>query len=401
MQLKPKACLALALLPSHHTNEPEFIAIPMGTTMGWVQSPATFCTMSEMVCNLANGRFKGQATSTQPPVGAPVLRSGRSLPLPAATQLGGRRPHGQPGLGLPFRRSATGTLQTWIPMNRHHHPTAPTKTHSVTPTCFVDDFIQIGQGGSQAHARTPQPPAGSRRQRSRPAQAGRQLERSYVPQETSEGQWHLINLQGRTGLDHQHGPTNYRAPAPPHRKLELAQIFTDLANTSRVSHKKFHRILGKLRFVSTATKGSAGLFSALQLALNCMPRTTESASLSCCMGTSMRSLPWPQACAADPPTRLRSHLELPAFVGTTDAAKAGMGGIYYDTRYDPHLWCLPIPTRSAIRTRVPLQSSRDHHQQRPGACRRDRSDRPSWPTITTCATAPSSPGLTTHPRSRT
>jgi hypothetical protein len=60
MQLEPTSCLALALLVPQHTDEPQLIAIPMGTTMGWVQSPATYCTMSEMVWDLANGRFKAK-----------------------------------------------------------------------------------------------------------------------------------------------------------------------------------------------------------------------------------------------------------------------------------------------------------------------------------------------------
>ena len=60
MQLKPQACLPLAILPPVYDDEGPLVAIPMSTTMGWVQSPATFCTMSETVCDLANGRFKAK-----------------------------------------------------------------------------------------------------------------------------------------------------------------------------------------------------------------------------------------------------------------------------------------------------------------------------------------------------
>jgi hypothetical protein len=34
--------------------------------------------------------------------------------------------------------------------------------------------------------------------------------------------------------------------------------------------------------------------------------------------------------------------ELPAFVGTTDAPKVGMGGIYYDAQGHPHVWRFPF-----------------------------------------------------------
>ena len=65
---------------------------------------------------------------------------------------------------------------------------------------------------------------------------------------------------------------------PPHRKEALAKIFGELQAAKRISAKRWHKILGKLRFVSIAIPGSAGTFSALQLALNrskgvvCTPR---------------------------------------------------------------------------------------------------------------------------------
>ena len=55
---------------------------------------------------------------------------------------------------------------------------------------------------------------------------------------------------------------------PPHRKEALAKIFGELQAAKRISAKRWHKILGKLRFVSIAIPGSAGTFSALQLALN-------------------------------------------------------------------------------------------------------------------------------------
>ena len=50
---------------------------------------------------------------------------------------------------------------------------------------------------------------------------------------------------------------------PPHRKEELAHIFARLQSAKRVSKKDYQSILGKLRFVSVAISGSAGLFSVL------------------------------------------------------------------------------------------------------------------------------------------
>jgi hypothetical protein len=55
---------------------------------------------------------------------------------------------------------------------------------------------------------------------------------------------------------------------PPHQKETLAQIFEELASLKRVNSKKWASYLGRLRFISVAIPGSAGLFSALQWAQN-------------------------------------------------------------------------------------------------------------------------------------
>jgi hypothetical protein len=55
---------------------------------------------------------------------------------------------------------------------------------------------------------------------------------------------------------------------PPHQKDTLAEIFEELASLKRVSAKKWASYLGRLRFVSVAIPGSSGLFSALQWVQN-------------------------------------------------------------------------------------------------------------------------------------
>jgi hypothetical protein len=130
----------------------------------------------------------------------------------------------------------------------------------------VDDFIQIGQGGAK-HMRAlrnhllaavdnvlVQPKPGDNRNEAMSLKKLLKGDGSWETQKVTLG-WIIDTVQQSIKL-------------PPHRKLELAQIFTDLANTNRVTHKKFQSILGKLHFVSAAIKGSAGLFSALQLTLN-------------------------------------------------------------------------------------------------------------------------------------
>ena len=52
--LSPADCLKLAALLPRYDDEPPLVGIPMSCTMGWAQSPPTFCTMSETVCDLVN-----------------------------------------------------------------------------------------------------------------------------------------------------------------------------------------------------------------------------------------------------------------------------------------------------------------------------------------------------------
>ena len=115
---------------------------------------------------------------------------------------------------------------------------------------FVDDFIQIGQGGTKRlralcnHLLAAiddvlaQPEPGDNRTEALSLKKILKGDGSWSTRKVILG-WLIDTVRQTIEL-------------PAHRKLELAQIFTDLANTNRISHKKFQRILGKLRFVSTA-----------------------------------------------------------------------------------------------------------------------------------------------------
>ena len=64
--LRALDCLRMAVLLPKYPGEPQLIGIPMACTMGWVQSPPTFCTMSETVCDLANERFTRSPNRAEP-----------------------------------------------------------------------------------------------------------------------------------------------------------------------------------------------------------------------------------------------------------------------------------------------------------------------------------------------
>ncbi len=57
MYLKALHCLRLAVVLPRYEGEEQLVAIPLALTMGWAQSPPSFCVMSETVCDLANQAF--------------------------------------------------------------------------------------------------------------------------------------------------------------------------------------------------------------------------------------------------------------------------------------------------------------------------------------------------------
>ena len=110
---------------------------------------------------------------------------------------------------------------------------------------------------------------------------------------------------------------------PPHRKLTLAKIFAELAPLRRISAKKWHRILGKLRFISVAIPGSAGLFSALQLALS---RASDGRiRITKVLRHHIDAFKKLASDLSARPTHLAEIVpEEPTLLGTTDAAKTRM-----------------------------------------------------------------------------
>ena len=131
---------------------------------------------------------------------------------------------------------------------------------------------------------------------------------------------------------------------PPHRKATLAKIFESLANTNRVSHKKYQSYLGMLRFVSVAIPGSAGLFGALQLALKASNGNRVRINQS--LRRHLDTFAALAASLSSRPTHLAEIVpQEPTLVGATDAAKAGMGGVYYDSDGTPYVWRQPFPDK--------------------------------------------------------
>ena len=66
LYLQALACLRMAIVLPKYEGEAQLLAIPMACTMGWVQSPPTFCTMSETICDLSNQALARLGSQAEP-----------------------------------------------------------------------------------------------------------------------------------------------------------------------------------------------------------------------------------------------------------------------------------------------------------------------------------------------
>ena len=372
--LDPLDCLRMSIIMPEYPGEPQLIGIPMACTMGWVQSPPTFCSMSETVCDLANG-YAGNLSrfgtphrldsipeelddydrSMTPRPREPDQREG-DLALLDVPRLLDRDQDGylsdssspdcndlpdtpEPGASTPGTRG---------PGAANEEPPAPPSNRRFTKPVgstdvFVDDFIQVGQGGPRRmkalrrslwhavdevlakpdEASTERPEAISLKKLARG-------DGSWCTRKEILG-WIVDTLRQTLEL-------------PGHRKKELAELLDRLCKARRMSTKRYQKALGKLRFVAAAIPGAQGLFGALQLALN------QASGDRIPVSRNLKDHLYAFARLAADLSRRPTHLaeivpQDPSYLGATDAAKAGMGGVYYDGEGNPYVWRYPFPSK--------------------------------------------------------
>ena len=327
-------CLRLAIVLPKYEGEPQLIGIPLACTMGWVQSPPSFCTMSETICDIANQRTRSSPHHAEPHRMEPHASAGDDLSYDWTPRA--REPDAHAAdLALGAKATAPVLEETAPPSNR------PLKRPLGSTDVFVDDFIQLGQGGKPRmlalrrhlyHAIDDilASPDISVEQRNEALSLRKLLK--------GEGAWETRKVLLGWIVD----TIRQTVELPPHRKLMLAEIFQDLASRRRISRKTWERILGKLRFVSTAIPGSAGLFGALQGALTAS-KGSGRVRITRVLRDHISAFHSLAADLCHRPTHLAEIVpQEPTLLGTTDAAKAGMGGVYYDPQGTAYVWRAPF-----------------------------------------------------------
>ena len=331
-------CLKLAALLPRYEDEPQLVGIPMSCTMGWAQSPPTFCAMSETACDLVNLR----------------LRDGRLLQTPthrlsAEAEL---LDDTDPGLEPRERESETQEADSRLRSLPGVRKLSPTPVGPVPPSnrplqkpvaytdVYVDDFVQLGQGSSNKlnairnvffHTldqvlRSPEP------------EENRNEAVSLKKLRKGDGSWHTRKTIVGWTLDF----IRQTLELPAHRKDELIDLFLSLRDRKRVSERRWRKAVGKLRFITRGVPGSRGLLSALQLALN---RASDGRiRVTANVRHHLETFEALVADLCDRPTHLAEIVpEDPALIGTTDGSGLGLGGVFMDEDLQPSVWRYPLP----------------------------------------------------------
>ena len=344
MATRPSDAPNLAVVMPKYPDEPQLIAIPLVCTMGWVNSPPSFSAMSETIADITNARLRED--NSTPHRLEDVAGANDKLEPTIVTELPiGGAPALQPSSQPISTASHLPTLQPSLsePPPGHVSLHSPASEPLSYMDVFVDDFIGLCQGS----------PARRRLVRrvllhavddvlAQPNldEPHRQEAVSLKKLLKGDGAWDTRKLILGWIID------TYRRTIelPPHRHARLQEIFDSLKGRTRISTKKWQKVIGELRFMSLAIPGSGGLFSALQLGLKHSDK--HRVRITKHIAAHLADFERLAQSLMDRPTRLGEIVpDTPVILGTVDACKAGMGGAIFSVDHDPILWRAPFPTR--------------------------------------------------------
>lgn len=329
IHLIPRDALMLATILPQYDGEPPLIAIPLALTMGWTESPPTFCTITETICDLTNWnahkpyvpphRLEPTARSTDTMGEGPEDRD-----LPTA-ELKEREPSPIPCLPAPPLRDSDSPL-----------PKPLTYTD-----VFVDDFIQALQGSYRDRTMMrrllfhitdlvlrPNPNAPNTREERISVKKLLKGDGALNTRKVVLG-WMIDTWRQTLEL-------------PKHRQERLLHLLQEVRSKKRISVKAWQSLLGELRFVAPGVPGSIGLFSALQLGLS--QQEQKRIRITSHLKSHLEDFSSLVADLGQRPTRLGEIIpDKPRVIGATDASGARLGGVFFAEPHRPVLWRVLLP----------------------------------------------------------
>ena len=323
LPLTPSGALKLAV-PFSRANGESYLAVPTRLPMGWTESPPAFSAVTETIADLINKR----------------LESDQVLPP-----------------SHPMEACASSPVPLQNPQAGDAHPlieTGPIRPPLAYTDVYVDDFIKLAQGWRNCLRvrRTAyhcidavfRPNDAQDRHRKDPISVKKLAkgDDAWSTRKTILG-W---DIDSRTKSIH----------LPDHRRDRLQTLLRTMLRRRRASDSEWHTLLGELRSMALALPGSAGCFSFLQEALKPAKRRV---SITPLVKDQLRDLQWLSDSLSSRPTHIAEVVPTPpTYYGAVDAAKPGMGGVWFpvqdreplalypqaaDTLRSPILWRAPFP----------------------------------------------------------
>ena len=314
-------------------GEIPLVAFPLALPMGWTESPPYFCSVTESLVDLINSyAYTAWAPPPHP------LEHTASTPSPVEQPLTVSAP---PPTHTPVPRNHTTIELPCIPGTARRNK--PLKYADV----YVDDEILVAQGSAPDLNRFRRQALHINDRIFRPNDLHdnptiRREPISMKKLAKGDACWSTRKLILGWLLDTIAGTIEL----PPHRKDRLLALLTSTLARKRVTTKDWHRLLGELRSMVLGIPGGRGLFSQLQVALR--QQSNNRVRLHKEAKNQLNDFLHLATDLASRPTRIAEVVpSTPTHRGCCDAAKSGMGGVWFPSptskQQHPIVWRTPFP----------------------------------------------------------
>ena len=317
LPLTPTGALKLAV-PLRLDEGSYHLAVPTRLPMGWTESPPAFSAVTETIADLVNENLE---------------RCHPSIPQ-----------------AHPLEGAASTAVALDEPAATDSHPfleSGPMRPPLAYTDVYVDDFIKLAQTWDNCLR--------VRRQ------AYHGIDSVFHPNDRLDGsRKNPISekklLKGddfwstqKVILGWMVDTLSQTISLPAHREKRLLDMLKLMLRRRRASMSEWHKLLGELRSMSLAIPGSSGCFSFLQDALK---PGLQRVKLTPTVKDQLQDLLWLANSLATRPTHLAEVVPTPpSYVGAVDAAKEGMGGVWFNM---PDPLPLSIQPRKADQLSAPV-----------------------------------------------
>ena len=324
LPLTPSGALKLAVPFPHLPGEPPLVAIPTKLPMGWTESPPAFSAFTETIADLVNEQLEAAPDHVPPPHPLESFASSQ-VPLTAS-----------------------------IPEQHPILDTGPFRPPLAYVDVYVDDFVKAAQGWFNClrTRRTTFHAIDSVFRRNDSLDNHRKEPISVKKLQKGDDFWSTQKVILGWFID----THNKTLQLPPHRRDRVLELLHSLVHRKRTSVKQWHQLLGELRSMSLAIPGSRGCFSFLQHALKPGAKRIK---ITKAVRHQLKDFLWLAEDISSRPTHLAEVVPTPpCYFGAMDAAKPGMGGVWFppltnvplaitphqsDRLQQPCLWRSPFP----------------------------------------------------------